>query len=366
MAIIVVVGIVTVLLTTTNIRSMVSSSSLVGDSTVDDTPVTQLGNLHRNLEQHRQGPGTGGYPSYQLAKDQSFGFFTDILDDHWKQLQQIHSKTFPNYLESSQLAKHSNLLEDKGDYKKLKNSNWWNGENFQVEFHCPMAQRVPPTSEADGPKWVCDPHRLAARAKYETDGVGPPSQSSSSPSSSCLIYSFGSNGKAEFEHGMRDVLGPDSPCEIHTFDMVTSNKRNGDFAEALEGAASFHPWGLGTPEQARGNPRSFKTLEETMQALGHVNRTIDIFKIDCEWCEWYTYSQWLQQDIRQILVETHNAPMPRARDFFWDLHDAGYVIFSKEANYQNQAGAVEFAFLKLSTSFFVNGTLYYERTTNYE
>ena len=46
------------------------------------------------------------------------------------------------------------------------------------------------------------------------------------------------------------------------------------------------------------------------------------------------------------------------RDFFFSLHDAGYVIFSKEANYPNGAGGVEFAFLKLHTSFFINGTIY--------
>jgi hypothetical protein len=95
-----------------------------------------------------------------------------------------------------------------------------------------------------------------------------------------------------------------------------------------------------------------------MQELGHGGRTIDIFKIDCEWCEWFTYQQWLSQDLRQLLVETHNAPMPHAQGFFLDLHDAGYVIFSKEANYQNGAGGVEFAFLKLSTDFFVEGSMY--------
>ena len=96
-----------------------------------------------------------------------------------------------------------------------------------------------------------------------------------------------------------------------------------------------------------------------MKDLGHENRTIDVFKIDCEWCEWFTYKSWLDENVflRQILVETHNAPMPEARDFFFDLHDAGYVIFSKEANYQNNACGVEFAFLKLHTEFF-DGALY--------
>ena len=81
-------------------------------------------------------------------------------------------------------------------------------------------------------------------------------------------------------------------------------------------------------------------------------------EINLDRCEWHTYSDWLQQDLRQILVETHNAPLPNARDFFYSLHDAGYVIFSKEANFQNGGGGVEFAFLKLSTDFFVNSTLY--------
>ena len=110
-------------------------------------------------------------------------------------------------------------------------------------------------------------------------------------------------------------------------------------------------------------------------------------------------------DMRQILVETHNAPMPNARvsyiiffplgislspfcknilplhpirvftnllcsiasyslqDMFFTLHDKGFVIFSKEANYENGAGGVEYAFVKVSTDFFVNNTMYmYHKT----
>jgi hypothetical protein len=50
--------------------------------------------------------------------------------------------------------------------------------------------------------------------------------------------------------------------------------------------------------------------------------------------------------------------MPNAKDFFYDLHDAGYVIFSKEANFPNGGGGVEFGFLKLKPTFFINNTLY--------
>ena len=66
---------------------------------------------------------------------------------------------------------------------------------------------------------------------------------------------------------------------------------------------------------ATDNSVKFKTLAETMEALGHTGRRIDVFKIDCEWCEWFYWQEWLSLDIGQLLVETHNAPMPQARDF---------------------------------------------------
>ena len=150
---------------------------------------------------------------------------------------------------------------------------------------------------------------------------------------------------------------------VHTFDVDTSNRANGEFAPRLEPYSNFHHWGIGTEQQAAAYAQTgvgppFKTLQQTMEELGHVGRTIDIFKIDCEYCEWDTYPTWLQADLRQILVETHEAPMPKAKQFFLTLHDAGYVIFHKEPNYPSNGNTVEFGFLKLRTDFFVNGTMY--------
>jgi hypothetical protein len=280
------------------------------------------------------------------------------------------------------LKQYSNKMDGQGNANNnLAYSSWWNGENFQIEFHCPMSRRVPSTSQADGPKWVCDPHRLINNNNNNNNIDNNNNNTNNADnnidkksSKSCLIYSFGSNGKSEFEQGIKDVT--QNSCEIHTFDMNTYNRRNGYFNESLKGISTFHSWGLGTEKQASYNPNTYKTLKQTMDILGHTNRVIDIFKIDCEWCEWTTYTQWINLDnsdntntntntnntnkidIRQILVETHNAPMPNGRDFFFNLHDNGYVIFSKEANYQNGAGGVEFAFLKLSTDFFINNTMY--------
>lgn len=250
--------------------------------------------------------------------------------------QKHHAALFPNYY--TNLQEYSSGANTKGNYAALKNANMWYGQNFQVEFICPLARRLPADSMADGPKWVCNPHRIAQQKD-------------------CLIYSVGSNGKAEFEKAVKEEIG--DHCEIHTFDPVKWNKRNGDFATALKPYSTFHHWGLSAESDDKSDMK-FKTLKQTMTELGHDGRTIDVFKIDCEWCEWFTWQDWLDVDMRQILVETHNAPMPNARDFFFNLHDNGFVIFNKEANYENGAGGVEYAFVKVSTDFFINNTMYYK------
>jgi Methyltransferase domain len=83
----------------------------------------------------------------------------------------------------------------------------WMTNNVDPFFSCPHVNRV--GGRGDGPKWVCDPHRLV-----ETND--------------CLIYSIGSAGHYEFEDGMISVLKDNSKtpidenwksnCEIHTFD----------------------------------------------------------------------------------------------------------------------------------------------------
>jgi len=219
---------------------------------------------------------------------------------------------------------------------------------FILQIEGPYAQRIPADSSIEGAKWICDPHRI--RKKKD-----------------CLVYSVGSFGNTKFETGIKSEIG--EHCEIHTFDVDTTGK-NGDYKELVEATgANFHHWGLGTQAQVdefKKNPEGalpMKTLRETMELLNHTGRVIDIFKIDCEGCEWETYNQWLEVgDLRQILVETHYIPMPTIKEFFYSLHDAGYVIFSKEANYMWPKG-VEFAFVKLHTDFFVNDSMYSKLST---
>lgn len=64
-----------------------------------------------------------------------------------------------------------------------------------MEFICPGARRLPSDSMMDGPKWVCNPHRIAQQED-------------------CLVYSVGSNGKAEFEKAVKEEIG--EHCEVHS------------------------------------------------------------------------------------------------------------------------------------------------------
>jgi len=184
---------------------------------------------------------------------------------------------------------------------------------------------------------------VLSRLRKTTDGKKDP----------CLIYSIGDDGNHSFEHGIMDLFGEDV-CEIHTFDSRSlAEMGNKDRTNAQRRKTSkinlHYSWGLlGSDEPPKPG---FKTLKQTIKELNHVGRTIDIFKIDCEGCEWKTFSDWADDDtpatLHQILVEVHSNPVV-AQDFFETMRKNGYVIFHKEPNIQFGGGlCVEYGFLKL-------------------
>jgi len=283
---------------------------------------------------------------YSLAKSQSFGFFDGVRNDEWERLQSIVA-VHEDHKYPEQPLTHNPTF----DKRKMKyfNSNpaWWQ-TNYEPNFSCRFERRIGGvTGNGDGPKWICDPHRLAELAK-ERKAKDP-----NHPG--CVIYSVGSNGDFSFEWGMEQEIGP-GVCEFHIFDM-------GNYTAKMEEhnlkRAHFHQWGLTTQDPKSENPKpgeKFYGLKDTIKLLGHENlETIDIFKIDCEKCEWATYQDWVAPGIpslQQIQVELHNAPA-KAIDFFGTMEDAGYVRFHKEPNIQfNDGSCIEYAFLKLEKEFF--------------
>ena len=121
---------------------------------------------------------------------------------------------------------------------------------------------MPLPSRVDGPKWVCDPHRITklAKARKQDDPEHP----------GCVIYSVGSNGDFSFELGMQKAVG-DGVCEFHIFDM-------GDYSHMVPAElqrAHCHRWGLEKqqPPQMSGlRPlagKGFYGLLDTVKMLVH-------------------------------------------------------------------------------------------------
>lgn len=191
----------------------------------------------------------------------------------------------------------------------------------------------------------------------------------------CVVYSIGSNGDFNFELGIQKEIG-EGICEFHIFDM---GNFEGKMPKELK-RAHYHKWGLKnqdpnfTPPRPRGlswfkkllNANSKTTLSgqkfygllDTIKMLGHEKLdVIDIFKIDCEGCEWETYTDWLAEGVptlHQIQVEVHKVPGEVALNFFDTLEAAGYLRYHKEANIQFGSSCIEYGMVKVSTDF-MNG-----------
>ena len=265
--------------------------------------------------------------TYDLALKESEGFFTDISSNQWLMLKAKAHSMQPN------------TRGDPNGPESSSRPSVWFQQHYEPEFICPFERRI--GRLGDGGKWICDPHRITMQ-----------SQTSDKPD--CLVYSIGSNGDASFEAAILKDVGE---CEIHVFDF-------GDFADSVKTQTHhspnvfYHLWGISSYTGGK-----FKTLEDTARLLGHVGRTIDIFKIDCEGCELDTYSSWLEADVvlRQIVVEIHPSmtwlgakiKMPETMELFESLKKAGYVITHKEPNVQfaQLKLCVEYNFLKLSPEF---------------
>jgi len=260
--------------------------------------------------------GNMSYPDRELAFRESEGFFQEP-SSVWRLRKHAH---FDQMCSQAAAMRNSLLLQcpDRCFYQQF----------YEPSFSCEFEQRI--GHHGDGGKWVCDPQKIFAQTQ---DGKA------------CLVYSVGSNGDYSFENAVAASIS--SKCEVHTMDMKnwTSYTRTPPPSNV-----QYHVYKVG------GNT----TIAGLMSALGHSNRTIDVFKIDCEGCEWSSYKQLFGGgvSIRQILVEVHSGggafKAKTTHDFFNFLFDLGYVIFHKEPNIENPMGdnlAVEFAFLKLSPSF---------------
>eukprot|EP00930_Biecheleria_cincta_P092874 TRINITY_DN8293_c0_g2_i1.p1 TRINITY_DN8293_c0_g2~~TRINITY_DN8293_c0_g2_i1.p1 ORF type:complete len:354 (-),score=7.99 TRINITY_DN8293_c0_g2_i1:27-1013(-) len=188
--------------------------------------------------------------------------------------------------------------------------------HYEPTFSCLDTRRI--GFPGDGGKWICDPQKIS---KQKT----------------CLVYSIGSCGQYDFEKGMRDIH---PECEIHTIDMAPSTGKEPSYTH-------YHSIKV-------GNGPGEKNVSTITRDLGHRDRVIDIFKIDCEYCEWETYKSWFGNGvyIRQLLIEVHGiSHSGNVHSLFKHLFDLGYVVFNKEPNLLVHGNFVEFSFIKMTPEF---------------
>jgi len=273
-----------------------------------------------------------------IASKDSNGFFHGISDDVWFHQRHI-----------AQNRKKYKTPDNPSE--NMETPSRWYQNNWEPNLACVGEEMI--GNMGDGHKWVCDPHRVE-ELSLERSAKGQ---------SKCLVYSIGSAGQFDFEESVQEHM---PSCEIHVFDHIDHISSRPSHLNI-----SFHSWGLKpsyrTPFSAINEslPRfyrkfmsrslkspNFKTIHEIRRELGHESRPIDIFKIDCEGCEWFTYLDWIPLDIRQVQIEVHMTP-PVAIPFFEAFHNANFAIFHKEANVMGPRGdCFEYSFIKMAPSFF--------------
>jgi len=275
---------------------------------------------------------------FDLAFRESMGFFEDIRSRDWKMLKHI----------AKEVVNHGNP-NDPLEMLKSGPAVWYQN-NYEPNFSCQFERRMgKDNGNGDGPKWICDPHRIKRMAQERKKKY--PKEPG------CVIYSVGSHGDFSFEKSMQDLLGVGT-CDIHVFDP--GNYEHAMPSPLRKGKHTFyHQWALAKQNNDEGwepDPNaSEQGIRDIVKLLGHDKReSIDIFKIDCETCEWDTYQDWLQPDIpmlRQIQIEVHNVHNQTTVDFFDQHEEDGYVRFHKEFNVYMKGKMVEYAFLKLEKDF---------------
>mmetsp|Transcript_20039 Transcript_20039/g.40604 ORF Transcript_20039/g.40604 Transcript_20039/m.40604 type:complete len:372 (-) Transcript_20039:91-1206(-) len=265
---------------------------------------------------------------HDLARNESLGFFDRVPRRRWKKMKRLARK---------RRKKAEAMRARKGDDpSKFGSVSDFYEVGYPSELTCPGDTRV--GGDGPGSRWVCDPGRIAkigsARSHGREIGLG-----------GCLVYSSGKREDGfDFESALLDVLGGEkSGCEIHVF-------RPGMAVAAPKGL-TVHDWGFkGSRMDVQG---SFKSMQETVGQLDHGGRTVDLFVLDCNGCEFDTFRDWFQSGVvfTQILVRVHSAPTV-INAFFTTLEEQGYAVFHRQPDKISKGDNQDYSFLRLRPEFF--------------
>ena len=202
----------------------------------------------------------------------------------------------------------------------------WNCENeerFGGEFSYAIG---------DGPKWTCGLSALGNQSPRRAP---------------CLVYSIGSHYDFSFEYAVHERL---SHCEIHTFDGTLDLSIRDTPRDLYSRNIHFHNWNvISTYSAKNSNLTKEKTMRQIIRELNHTGKTIQIFKIDCEGCEYAVLPELFESDVevQQLMVELHGTQTDAIANIFNNMSDHHMLLFHKERNHYGCDGyrCVEFSFV---------------------
>jgi len=236
---------------------------------------------------------------FQTAKEESFGLFDTIHGDDWFRMKQrvIDSR-------------------GKGVYK---------------DFSCLHEFGE---SETNG-RWVCNPHQLTplVRERQTYGGNG------------CLIYLSGDKNftrQLRYANRIQKASG-DDPCWIHIFGTIPFSELPYEAID-LSAYISYHDWDF-------TDDNGSKSLEHTMDDLGHSGNVVDIFSVACDQCRIKAFTDLFMSShvkFRQVLLEVPSLSSPEMTIFLKTFQNENYVTFHREVSSSNEM----YSFLKLRESFF--------------
>jgi hypothetical protein len=188
-------------------------------------------------------------------------------------------------------------------------------EPYRIEYPVDLEMRV--GSITDGGKHLVNPRHL-----YEERP--------------CLVYSVGSNDESSFEQSLLQVTN--HACEIHTFDPTLDPRRKQHMLQvATKHGFFFHDAGF-----ARKSMGKYDNLQGFMKQFNHVNRTIDILKVDCEGCEFEFFPEVVNSikrkefEIGILNVELHlmrsRSTEDEVHQFFEMMDSIDMRLYNKDPN----------------------------------
>lgn len=193
---------------------------------------------------------------------------------------------------------------------------------YKPLWTCPYIERI--GEIFDGGKWLCNVPRLAQLG------------------TKCVIYSFGSNGKVQFETEMHSRTN----CEIHIFDPTVA-------LSGLPENIYFHSWCLsgadGTCKIADKSYPSF-SLETIMRKLLHTR--INLLKIDVDGYEIEVVEKTdpvVLRKVDEISIEFHWQGLDGFVKVMKKLQQEGFRVFYNEPNlfyYTMPAAGIEYSLVR--------------------